>query len=133
MSSEVQNPSRTCIDSYIGRAGLPASLVTNILGQAIRNVVWREDTCEGAGVTTLLDPQSQILPTLPPQLVMGMNIILSLSVQFSSHSEPSITLFQFPNLSMGSRMILLCPERAHDCLQIHFRLSRHDKDLVLMF
>ncbi len=60
-----------------------------------------------------------------PYLALGMNIILSLSVQFSSHSETSITPFSIPEP--------LCPEGSHDCLQVYFRLFRHDKRLVLMF
>ena len=61
VSSEVQNTTRTCIDTYIGRAGLPASLVTNGLGQAIRFFFGAKmRACEGAGVTTPLDPHVRL-------------------------------------------------------------------------
>jgi len=36
--------------------------------------------------------------------------------------------FPFPNLFHA---ILLCPEGSHDCLQVYFRLFKHDKRLVL--
>ena len=38
--------------------------------------------------------------------------------------------FQFPNLFNA---IVLCPEGSYGCLQVCFRLFRHDKHLVLMF
>jgi len=70
-----------------------------------------------------------------PYLALGMNIILSLSVQFYSHSETSITPFSIPkplqcDPSLPRRIAL---KRFGNCLQVYFRLFRHDKRLVLMF
>ena len=60
-----------------------------------------------------------------------MNIILSLSVHSSSHSETIVSHpFQFPDFFNA---ILLCPEGTYEYLQIHFGLFRHVKRLVLVF
>ncbi len=63
-------------------------------------------------------------------LAVRMNIILSLSVQFSSRSETSITPFSMPaDLFIA---IHSCPEGPYDCLQVWFRLCRHCKHLLLI-
>ncbi len=48
------------------------------------------------GITEHLFPDHLDFAHIVPYLALGMNIILSLSVQFSSHSEISITPFSIP-------------------------------------
>ncbi len=70
-----------------------------------------------ADITDHLFPDHLDFAHIVPYLALGMNIILSLSVQFSSHSETSITPFLIPNLfAQKDRMIVY--KFISDCLDM---------------